>query len=81
LTSGLEGVEWSASPSARFTSGEKARSTHWLGGWVDPRAGLDDVEKIKSSRASRESKSGRPDLGGICSNLDGDLLILLRGYV
>jgi hypothetical protein len=19
--------------------------THWIGGWVDPRAGLDDVEK------------------------------------
>jgi hypothetical protein len=22
-------------------------STHWIGGWVDPRAGLDDVEKKK----------------------------------
>jgi hypothetical protein len=21
--------------------------THWIGGWVGPRAGLDDVEKIK----------------------------------
>jgi hypothetical protein len=21
--------------------------THWIGGWVDPRAGLDDMEKRK----------------------------------
>jgi hypothetical protein len=27
--------------------GERAPSTHWIGGWVDPRAGLDDVEKGK----------------------------------
>jgi hypothetical protein len=31
----------------RFTPGEKASVTHWIGGWVDPRAGLDDVEKKK----------------------------------
>jgi hypothetical protein len=24
-----------------------AYGTHWIGGWVDPRAGLDDVEKRK----------------------------------
>jgi hypothetical protein len=23
------------------------RGTHWIGGWVDPRTGLDDVEKRK----------------------------------
>jgi hypothetical protein len=28
-----------------FIPGEIAPSTHWIGGWVDPRAGLDDVEK------------------------------------
>jgi hypothetical protein len=26
---------------------EGAPGTHWIGGWVDPRAGLDDVEKKK----------------------------------
>jgi hypothetical protein len=31
----------------RFTLGEKAPGTHWIGGWVDPRAGLDDVEMRK----------------------------------
>jgi hypothetical protein len=24
---------------------ERVPGTHWIGGWVDPRAGLDDVEK------------------------------------
>jgi hypothetical protein len=31
----------------RFTPGEMAPGTHWIWGWVDPRAGLDDVEKRK----------------------------------
>jgi hypothetical protein len=30
-----------------FTPGERAPGTHWIGDWVDPRAGLDDVEKRK----------------------------------
>jgi hypothetical protein len=42
LTSALVGGEWSALRPGRFTSG-----THWIRGWVDPRAGLDDVEKRK----------------------------------
>jgi hypothetical protein len=47
LTSALAGGEWSASRPGRFTSGERAPGTYWIGGWVDPRAGLDDVEKRK----------------------------------
>jgi hypothetical protein len=47
LTSALDGGEWSVSRSGRFTPGEKAPATHWIGGWVDPRADLDDVEKRK----------------------------------
>jgi hypothetical protein len=45
LTSALVGGERLASRSCRFTPGETAPSTHWIRGWVDPRAGLDDVEK------------------------------------
>jgi hypothetical protein len=26
---------------------ERAPGTHWIGGWVDPNAGLDDLEKRK----------------------------------
>jgi hypothetical protein len=47
LTSALVGGEWSASRPGHFTPGERAPGTHWIGGWVDPRAGLDDVEKRK----------------------------------
>jgi hypothetical protein len=41
LTSALAGGEWSSHPS-RFNPG-----THWIGGWVHPRASLDDMEKRK----------------------------------
>jgi hypothetical protein len=44
LTSALAGIEWSASRLGRFTPPPR---THWIGGWVDPRAGLDNVEKRK----------------------------------
>jgi hypothetical protein len=30
-----------------ITPGERAPATHWIGGWVGPRAGLGDVEKRK----------------------------------
>jgi hypothetical protein len=45
LTSALAGGEWSTSRPGRFNPGESASGTHWIGGCVDPRAGLDDVEK------------------------------------
>jgi hypothetical protein len=47
LNSALAGGECSASIPGRFTPGERTLSTHWIGGWVDPRTGLDDVEKRK----------------------------------
>jgi hypothetical protein len=45
LTSALVGGEWSGSRPGRFTAEERGAATSWLGGWVDPRAGLDDMEK------------------------------------
>jgi hypothetical protein len=42
LTSVLIGGEWSTSRPGCFNPG-----THWIGGWVDPKAGLDDVKKSK----------------------------------
>jgi hypothetical protein len=44
LTSALVGGEWSASRPGCFTPGGKSPGTHWTGGWVGPRTGLDDVE-------------------------------------
>jgi hypothetical protein len=43
----LVGGEWSASRPGCFTLGERAPGTHWIGGWVGPRAGLGDMEKRK----------------------------------
>jgi hypothetical protein len=39
--------EWSASRYCRFTFEDRPSGTHWLGGWVGPRDGLDFVEKRK----------------------------------
>jgi hypothetical protein len=45
LTSALATCKRSASRTGRFTPGERASGTHWIGGWVDLRAGLDDLKK------------------------------------
>jgi hypothetical protein len=42
LIAALVGVEWWASLSSRFNLG-----THWIGGWLESRTGLDDMEKWK----------------------------------
>jgi hypothetical protein len=47
LTSALDGGEWSVSRAGGFTPKERALGTHWIGGWVGPRAGLDPVVKSK----------------------------------
>jgi hypothetical protein len=47
LTSALAGDQWSVSRPGHFTPRERAPSTQWIGGWVDPRADLDDMEKRK----------------------------------
>jgi hypothetical protein len=47
LTSALVRGEWSASRPGRFASGEGAPGTNLLGGLVEARAGLDDVDKRK----------------------------------
>jgi hypothetical protein len=47
LTSALVGGEWSASRLGPFTPGEKARGTHRIKSWVDPKAGLDGMMKWK----------------------------------
>jgi hypothetical protein len=47
LTSVLDGGEQSASCPSHFTPRERAPVTHWIGGWVGPRAILDAVVKRK----------------------------------
>jgi hypothetical protein len=55
LTSALDGGEWPASCPGRFTPRERAPRTHWIGGWVGPRAVLDAMVKRKIPGSSRES--------------------------
>jgi hypothetical protein len=45
LTWELVESEWSASRPCLFTPEERAHGTHWIGGFVGPRAGLEDMEK------------------------------------
>jgi len=45
LTSALDGGDWSASHAGCFTLGEGAADTHYIGGWVGPRADMDVVVK------------------------------------
>jgi hypothetical protein len=42
---------------------ERAPGTHWIGGWVDPRAGLDAVAKRKIPSPCRESNPCRQARG------------------
>jgi hypothetical protein len=60
LTSALDGDEWSASRPGRFTLKERAPGTHWIGGWVGPRAVLEVVVKRKISSPRRESNPRTP---------------------
>jgi hypothetical protein len=46
LTLALEGDDWSNSYPAHFTPEEIAPSTHWIGGWLSFRGGLDIVETV-----------------------------------
>jgi hypothetical protein len=43
----IQAIFGSTSRPGRFTPGERAPGTLWIGGWVDLRAGLGDLEKRK----------------------------------
>jgi hypothetical protein len=40
----LDGGEWSASRPGHFNPVERAFGTHWIGGYVGSRDGVDDME-------------------------------------
>jgi hypothetical protein len=60
LTSALDGGEWSASRPGRFTPRGITARTHWVWGWVGPRAGMDMVSKTEIPSPRRESKPDHP---------------------
>jgi hypothetical protein len=57
LTSALAGGEWLVSRSGHFTPRETAPDTHWIGGWVALRDGLDAVELRKISNSGLPVRS------------------------
>jgi hypothetical protein len=60
FTLALDGGERLASRLGRFTPRERAPCTHWIGGWVSPRAVLDTVVKRKLPSPRRESNPRIP---------------------
>jgi hypothetical protein len=55
LSSALDGGEWSTSRPGRFTLRGRTPGTHWIGGWVSPRAVLDTVVERNILSPRRES--------------------------
>jgi hypothetical protein len=47
LTLALIGDQWSGSRPGRFTPEERSPVAHWIGGWVGPSIGMDNVERRK----------------------------------
>jgi hypothetical protein len=60
MTSALEGGEWSVSRPGHFILRERAPGTHWIGGWVGPRAVQNTVVKRKIPSPRRESNPRTP---------------------
>jgi hypothetical protein len=61
LTSALDGGDWSASrPGRALPPGKGPPGTHWTGGYVGPRAGMDTEDRGKILRPCRGSNPDRP---------------------
>jgi hypothetical protein len=58
LTSALDGGEWPASHPSCFTPRERAPGTHWIEGWVGPRASLGTMVNVK---IASPAKTQTPD--------------------
>jgi hypothetical protein len=68
LTSVLDGGEWSAARTGRFTPMDRAPGKHWIGGWVGPRAGLDTMSKRKIPSPCWESNPDDPIAQSVASH-------------
>jgi hypothetical protein len=81
LTSALDGGEWSASRPVRFILRERAPGTHWIGGWVGPRAVLDAVVKRKISSPRLESNARTPNFQPVAQRYTDWTITVPRPYV
>jgi len=60
LTSVLDGGQWSALLSGRFTPRERVSGTQWIGDWVGTRTGLNTASKRKIPSPRRKSRPDHP---------------------
>jgi hypothetical protein len=56
----LDGDERSDSRPCRFTPRKRAPGTHWIGGWVSPRARLDAVKRKSRTPAGNRTSAVQP---------------------
>jgi hypothetical protein len=78
LTSALDGGEWSASRPGSFTPKARAPFTHWIGGWVGPRSGLDAVVRRKIPSPNRESNSRTPIVQPVAQRYTDLAIVIIR---
>jgi hypothetical protein len=49
---------WGSGHAPAFYPGERAPDTHWIGGWVGPKARVDAVARINIPNPSQDSNPG-----------------------
>jgi hypothetical protein len=81
LTSALDGGDWSVSRLGRFAARERITGTHWIGGWVGPRAGLNTLSKIEIPSPRRESNPNHPIVQPVDSRYTTGLSRLVIFYI
>jgi hypothetical protein len=60
FASALDEDELSALCYGRFSSEDRALSTHWIRSWVGLRTGVDSVENRKSCTAGNQTRNVQP---------------------
>jgi hypothetical protein len=71
----------SVTPRPRFTPGERTPGTHWTGGWVGPRAGLDTGDRGKILFPCRGSNPDRPVIQLVVRQVNTQIYTTLRSFV
>jgi hypothetical protein len=66
---------------APFTHRDRAPSTHWIGGWVGPRAVLDTAVKRKIPSPRRESNPRTPIVQSVAERYTDWAIMALRNFI
>jgi len=77
----LDGFEWSASRSGRFTFGERSLGSHWIGSWVGFRAGLNALSGGIIPNTYRESNPNHPACSLAATSTPDVSVIYLNFYL